>query len=73
MRNIRTPLSAVAVALVAFAGSGAANAAGTDFSSLTSAVDFSSVATAILAIAALLVVPAVVKKGARIVLSMIGR
>ena len=52
---------------------GAANAAGTDFSSLTSAVDFSTVATAILAIGALLAVPAVVKRGAKIVLSMIGR
>lgn len=52
---------------------GAANAAATDFSSLTGAVDFSTVATAILAIGALLAVPAVVKKGTRIVLSMIGR
>lgn len=54
-------------------GAGGANAAGVDFSSLTGAVDFSTVGTAILAIAALLVVPAVVKKGARLVLSMIGR
>lgn len=52
---------------------GAANAAGPDFSSLSGAVDLSTVGTAILAIAALLVVPAVIKKGSRLVLSMIGR
>lgn len=62
------------VALVAvLATAGAANAAAPDFSSLTGAVDFSTVGTAILAIGALLAVPAVVKKGTRIVLSMIGR
>lgn len=60
-------------AVAAVVGAGAANAAGPDFSSLTSAVDFSSVGTAVLAIGALLAVPLVVKKGARMVLSMIGR
>lgn len=53
--------------------SGVANAAAPDFSSLTGAVDWSSVSTAILAIAALLAAVLVVKKGARMVLSMIGR
>lgn len=68
--NIKRGLVAVGVLAV----TGAANAAGApDFSSLTSAVDFSTVATAILAIGALLAVPSVVKKGARIVLSMIGK
>lgn len=67
--NIKRGLIAAGV-LVA---TGAANAAAPDFSSLTGAVDFSSVGTAILAIGALLAVPAVVKKGTRIVLSMIGR
>jgi hypothetical protein len=68
--NKRFRRSFVGAAAVA---AGAANAAAPDFSSLTSAVDFSSVGTAVLAIAALLVVPLVVKKGARMVLSMIGR
>jgi hypothetical protein len=68
--NKRFRRSFVGAAVVA---TGAANAAAPDFSSLTSAVDFSSVGTAVLAIAALLVVPLVVKKGARMVLSMIGR
>lgn len=67
--NIKRGLIAAGV-LVA---TGAANAAAPDFSSLTGAVDFSTVGTAILAIGALLAVPAVVKKGTRIVLSMIGR
>lgn len=44
-----------------------------DFTTLTTAVDFETVGTAVLAIAALLVLPLVAKKGARMVLSMIGR
>ena len=62
---------AIAVSLGTVAG--LASATPPDFSSLTGAVDFSTVATAVLAIAALLVVPLVVKKGARFVLGMIGR
>lgn len=58
-------------AALAFAG--AANAAAPDLSSLTGAVDMSSVGTAILAIGAILVVPSVVKRGVRIVLGMLGR
>ena len=46
-------------------------AVGPDFTSLTSAVDFSTVGTAVLAITALLAVPAVIKKGARMVLAAI--
>ena len=46
-------------------------AAGTDYTSLTSAVDFSTVGTALLAIAALMVVPKVVQYGARKVLGFI--
>lgn len=61
--------SLVAVALVSAAS--IAGAAGPDFSSLTSAVDLSTVGTAILAIAALLVVPKVVVLGARKVLAFI--
>jgi hypothetical protein len=52
---------------------GAANAAAPDFSALSGAVDLSTAATAILAVAALIAVVLVVKKGARMVLSMIGR
>lgn len=52
---------------------GVANATAPDFSSITAAVDWSGVATGILAIAALLAVVLVVKKGARMVLSMLGR
>lgn len=48
---------------------GSAFAVGPDFTSLTSAVDFSTVGTAVLAIAALLAVPLVIRKGARMVLS----
>lgn len=46
---------------------------GPDFSGLTDAVDFSTVVTAVLAIGALIAVALVAKKGARMVLSMIGR
>ncbi|MFM9928357.1 hypothetical protein VLK31_35685 [Variovorax sp. H27-G14] len=48
-----------------------AQAAGVDFSSLTAAVDFSTVGAAILAIAALMMVPKVVGWGARKVLGMV--
>lgn len=61
------------IAAGVLAAASAANAAATDYSSLTAAVDFSSVGTAVLAIAALLATALVVKKGARMVLSMIGR
>lgn len=50
---------------------GSAFAVGPDFSSLTAAVDFSTVGTAILAVGALLAVPLVIRKGARMVLSAI--
>ncbi|WP_243217584.1 hypothetical protein [Methylobacter sp. S3L5C] len=46
-------------------------AVGPDFSTLTAAVDFSTVGTAVLAIAALLALPLVIKKGAKMVLSAI--
>lgn len=72
MINAQKQIFLGAIAALLFA-SGSAMAAAPDFTSLTAAVDFSTVATAILAIGALLAVPSVVKKGARIVLSMIGR
>jgi len=68
-----TKLQRIVALVAALSAAGVANAAAPDFSSLTGAVDFSTVGTAILAIGALLAVPAVVKKGTRIVLSMIGR
>ncbi|CAK0748268.1 conserved exported hypothetical protein [Gammaproteobacteria bacterium] len=66
--NIYTKLS---VTLVAFLTSVSAFAVGPDFSALTGAVDFSTVGTAVLAIAALLALPLVIKKGAKMVLSAI--
>lgn len=48
-------------------------AAGPDFTTLTTAVDFSTVGTAILAIGALMVVPKVVRWGTGRVLAMLGR
>ena len=50
---------------------GYAGAVGTDYSSLTGAVDFSTVGTALLAIGALIMVPKVVKWGTKKVLSMV--
>jgi len=61
----------IAAGVLAFAAG--ANAAAPDYTALTGAVDFSGVSTAVLAIAALLAAALVVKKGARMVLSMIGR
>ena len=48
-------------------------AAAPDFTTLTTAVDFSTVGTAILAIGALMVVPKVVRWGTGRVLAMLGR
>lgn len=49
-----------------------ATPAGT-YDGITAAVDFAEVATAVVAIAALIAVALVAKKGARMVLGMIGR
>lgn len=66
-KNIQRGLALVG----ALAMSAQAFAAGPDMSGLTSAVDFSSVNTAVIAIAGLLAAVYVAIKGARIVLSMI--
>ncbi len=60
-------------AVVAVSALGVSNsfAVGPDFSALTGAVDFSTVGPAILAIAALLAVPLVIRKGAKMVLAAI--
>lgn len=71
--NKRFRFVRVGVPALAVLGAASARAEGIDLSSLTGAVDFSTVATAVLAIAALMVVPLVAKKAARMVLSMIGR
>lgn len=60
----------VAGAILA-ASSVSAFAVGPDFSALTAAVDFSTVGPAVLAIAALLAVPLVIRKGAKMVLAAI--
>lgn len=52
-------------------GSLSSFAEGTDFTSLTSAIDFSTVGTAILAVAALMIVPKVVGWGAKKVLGFV--
>lgn len=60
------------VLAVALAGASVQSfAAGTDYSSLTGAVDFSTVGVALLAIAALMIVPKVVAYGARKVMAMV--
>lgn len=60
-----------AVALVALLGGAPAFAAGLDFSTLTGSVDFSTVVTALLAIAALMMLPKVASWGAKKVLGFI--
>lgn len=59
------------IAVLTAMGTASAFAVGPDFSSLTGAVDFSTVGTAVLAISALLAVPLVIRKGARMVLAAI--
>ena len=61
------------VLIAALAAPFAAFAVGPDFTTLTTAVDFSTVGTAILAIGALMVVPKVVRWGTGRVLAMLGR
>jgi hypothetical protein len=61
------------LASAAALSSAGAFAVGPDFTTLTTAVDFSTVGTAILAIGALMVVPKVVRWGTGRVLAMLGR
>ncbi|RSZ35057.1 MULTISPECIES: hypothetical protein [unclassified Variovorax] len=60
-----------AVALASLVGGVPAFAAGPDFSTLTAAVDFGTVVTAVLAIAALMIIPKVAGWGAKKVLGFI--
>lgn len=64
---------ATAVAMTAAPALAMATPTGPDFSSLTDAVDFTTVGVAILAIGAIKAAPLVVTWGTRKVLSMIGR
>jgi len=69
-RNRLALVGAVATALVA---SPALAQNATDYSTLTSAVDWSSAITALMAVAALVAAVLVVRKGIGFVLGMIGR
>lgn len=68
-KHIQRGLLAVGV----LAATGAANAAAPDLTTLTAAVDFTTVGAAILAIGALMIVPGVIKWGTKRVLAMVGR
>lgn len=57
--------------LMAAAGSGLAAAAGPDFSAITSSVDWSTIVTGILAVAALAAAVYVAVRGAKMLLGMI--
>lgn len=66
-------VAAVAVTSVAAPVVFAADSVAVDYSQLTSAVDFSGVTTAIMAVAGALATVLVVVKGARMVLAFFGR
>lgn len=68
---MRSRLFLIGSAFTAAAVPAAAQATGQDYSTLTSAVDFSTVITAIMAVAALLLAVLVVRKGVRFVLGAI--
>ncbi len=70
MKQLKTKLALVATSFGLVLG---AHAAGPDFTTLTTAVDFSTVITAVLAVAALLAAVYVAMKGARLVLGFIRR
>lgn len=70
-RIVRQNKLALTGALLATGAPAFAQATGPDFSSLTGAVDFATVVTAILALAALMMLPKVASWGARKVLGFI--
>jgi hypothetical protein len=71
MNKLSLSQTRLLVALAAIVATSASHAVGPDFTSLTSAVDFSTVATAVLAIAALMIVPKVVGWGAKKVMGFV--
>ena len=60
--------SKTSIALLLMLASAVSNAAGPDFSTLTSSIDLSTISTAILAIAALLIGPSAVRWGAKMII-----
>lgn len=70
MERVMKKLLTKATGLVAM-GSGAAFATAPDYSTLTGAVDFSSTTTAVLTVAAALIVVYVTFKGAKLIMSAV--
>lgn len=70
-RIVRNNKGAITLGALVAGGIAHAQAAGPDFSTLTASVDFSTVGTAILAVAALMMVPKVVGWGAKKVMGFI--
>lgn len=74
MKNFLTRSNRLLVALTALAvGTVAQAGGGSDYDAITAAVDWTDVITGIAAIAALVAAVLVVKKGAKMLLGMIGR
>ena len=70
MKNMKNGVIALG-SLVAVAAAGSASAAGADFSAITAAVDWGTVITGILAVAALAAAVYVAVKGAKMLLGML--
>lgn len=70
---VRTTRGYIMAALLLFLGYGQSAYAVTDYTGITTAVDFSGVITGILAVAALIAAVLVVKRGVKMLLGMIGR
>lgn len=71
MQQIKRISRDLALAVPFIAAASASHAAGWDYASLTDAVDFTTIGTAVLAVAALLAVVYAGIKGARIVLGFL--
>lgn len=71
INKMKKQLAIVATAGTALAVSAQSQAAGWDYSTLTSSIDFSSIATGVLAVAALLAAVYAGIKGARVVLGFL--
>ena len=67
MQNVKSKIGAAVAALSA----GAANAAGPDLTSLSTAVDFGTVTAAILSVAAAIIVVYIAWKGAKMVIAAV--
>jgi len=69
----KVPYKKYALGLAIAAGSASTFAVGPDYTALTAGIDFGTTTAAILAVAALLAVVLVSKKGAKMILGFIGR